>query len=436
MAIFKNPADLLKALIRFDTSNPPGNEKECILFIKKIFDKNGFETSLYAQNERRPNLIARLKGRGSAPPFLMYGHVDVVPAKDDGWKYPPFEGALADDYLWGRGALDMKGGIAMMISALLRTKEEGVKPSGDIIFSALSDEESGGNAGAKYLVENHPGQFEHVKYAIGEFGGFPVFVGKKRLYLIQIGEKQICWIKGKVTGRSGHAAHRIKDSAAAKLGRMLSTLGKKRLSVHIPKITRDMVTAMADNLPLHQAFFLKFLLNPLFTNLCIDMLGERGDLFDPLFHHNANVTIINGGEKINVVPSEIHFQIDGRILPGYQPDDLISEIKHLTKVDMDLEVARYEPCSSEIDLTHFEMLADILREKDPGCIPIPFLMPAMTGARFFSRLGIQTYGFTPMNLPKGFEFAKLVHSENERIPVRCLEFGTQAIFSLIQRLNG
>lgn len=431
--IFIDPVKILRDLIRFDTTNPPGNEKECILFIKNIFDRSGFQTTIYAKDESRPNLIARLKGKGIAPPFLIYGHVDVVPAKTSDWKYPPFEGVLADDCLWGRGALDMKGGIAMMVAALLRIKEEKIIPAGDMIFVALSDEEAGGNLGAKFLVENHPEEFRSVKYAIGEFGGFPIYVGNKKFYPIQIGEKQICWMKGKVNGPSGHAAHRIKNSAAAKLGRVLSALGRKRLPVHITRLPREMVNTMIENLPAYQGTYLKLLLNPLFTNIFIDMLGERGSLFDPILHNNVNVTIINGGEKINVVPPEIEFQMDGRMLPGFKPDDLVAEIKKLSGVDMEIEVTRYEPCPSEPDLTYFDMLSDILKEQDADCVPIPFLLPAITDARFFSQIGIQTYGFTPMNLPDGFEFSRLIHSENERIPIKCLDFGMQSIFSFIKR---
>ena len=425
--------EILRELIRFDTTNPPANVKECILFIRKIFEDHGFQTEIIGKEENRPNLITRLKGRGDAPPFLMYGHVDVVAAGHKGWKYPPFEGVLEESCVWGRGALDMKGGIAMMMAALLDASRKGFLPRGDMIFAALCDEESGWDEGAKFLVEEHPGKFDGVQFAIGEFGGFPIYVGNKRFYPIQIAEKQICWMRGKIMGQSGHSAQRMKHTAALKLGRVLSVLGKKRLPVHITPIPEQMITTMAANLPAPMAQYLKLILTPFMTNTLIDLLGERGSLFDPILHNTVNVTILNGGDKINVIPSEITVQMDGRVLPGFSPHDLIAEMKRLTKADMDIEVMRFDPCTCDPDMTCFELLSGILQEQDPECIPIPFLLPAITDARFFSRLGIQTYGFTPMNLPKGFDFTRVIHSENERIPVHCLEFGTKAISRLIER---
>ncbi|MCP4213680.1 MAG: M20/M25/M40 family metallo-hydrolase, partial [bacterium] len=182
--------------------------------------KAGFKTSIYSKNENRPNLIARLTGKGRAAPFLMYGHVDVVPP-GKGWKYPAFSGTSAENCLWGRGSLDMKGGISMMMAALLKAKNENIKPAGDIVFAILSDEESGSDFGAKFLVEKYPEQFKGIHYAIGEFGGFPIYVGKTKFYPIQIGEKQICWMKAKVYGPGGHGSRRVTGTATAQLGQIL-----------------------------------------------------------------------------------------------------------------------------------------------------------------------------------------------------------------------
>jgi len=178
--IYQRPAELLQNLIRFDTTNPPGNEAECVSYIGSLLNETGFETTLLAKHPARPNLITRLKGRGMAPPLLLYGHVDVVTTANQNWLHPPFEGKLIEGYVWGRGALDMKGGIAMLLSACLRAKAEGLTPAGDIVLAILSDEEAGGVYGAKYLVENHTEQFNGIHYAIGEFGGFPLYIGNRK----------------------------------------------------------------------------------------------------------------------------------------------------------------------------------------------------------------------------------------------------------------
>jgi len=184
-----DPVALTQQLVRFNTINPPGNETQCIQHIKALLDSAGIQNQVLANSPSRPNLIARLPGNGSAAPLLLQGHVDVVPAGPAVWQQPPFSGNLVDGYIWGRGSLDMKGGIAMMVSAMLRAKSEGMTPTGDIVLALVSDEESGGNQGARYLVEQHPEQFQGIKHAIGEFGGFSFNIGSRRFYPIMVAEK-------------------------------------------------------------------------------------------------------------------------------------------------------------------------------------------------------------------------------------------------------
>ncbi len=155
-----NPVELLQRLIRFDTTNPPGNERECVAYISNLFAEAGCDCTIVGSSGDRPNLITRLKGQSNAPPLLLYGHVDVVTTAGQTWQHPPFEGRLVDGYVWGRGALDMKSGIVMMLSAFLRAKAEDLHLAGDVILALVSDEEGGGDAGAKYLVENQSGLFQ------------------------------------------------------------------------------------------------------------------------------------------------------------------------------------------------------------------------------------------------------------------------------------
>jgi acetylornithine deacetylase/succinyl-diaminopimelate desuccinylase-like protein len=154
--IYQRPAELLARLIRFDTTNPPGNEAECVGYIAGLLESYGIASAIYEKAPGRPNLVAHLKGSGDAPPLLLYGHVDVVTTAGQPWTRDPFGGETVDGYVWGRGALDMKGGIAMLVSAFLRTKAEGVSLPGDVILCILSDVENGGVYGARYLVEERP----------------------------------------------------------------------------------------------------------------------------------------------------------------------------------------------------------------------------------------------------------------------------------------
>lgn len=429
------PADLLQQLIRFDTTNPPGNEKPCIEFIDKILRQAGIETQILARDPSRPNLIARYPGQGHAPPFLMYGHVDVVTTENQQWQHPPFEGRLVDGYVWGRGALDMKGAVAMMTAALIRAASANIKPAGDIILAVLSDEEAGGRYGAKFLVEKHPAAFANVKYAIGEFGGASMYIRKKAFYPIQVAEKQICWMSAAIKGPAGHAAMPVKGAAMAKLGRLLTQLDNVSMPPHITPVTRQMIQAMAAELPPPAGTLLKQLLNPMLTGSILKLLGERGRQFMPLFYNTVTPTVVRGGSKINVIPAEIELQLDGRLLPGYTPADILRELRQTIDPQIPIEVLAYEPTASEPDMTLFPHLKKILQEMDPDGHPIPMILPGVTDARFFAKLGIQTYGFTPMKLPPDFNFFSTVHSGDERIPADAVEFGANAIYRLIQRYN-
>ena len=434
-SLYQRPAELLQRLIQFDTTNPPGNEAECINFIKSLLTEAGIETTILGQTPERPNLIAKLPGQGSASPLLLYGHVDVVTTENQQWQHPPFEGKVVDGFVWGRGALDMKGGVAMMLAAFLRAKYEDLKLPGDVILAIVSDEEAGGDFGSKYLVENHPGLFEGIRYAIGEFGGFTFYVGKQRFYPVMIAEKQICWIKATMRGPGGHGSLPVQDGAMAALSRLLERLDRRRLPVHVTPVARLMIETIASASGGLKGLILSQLTNPLLTDTVINILGENGHIFNSILHNTVSPTILQGSTKINVIPSEVTVELDGRLLPGYHPDDMIAELHQIVGDDIEIEVVLHDPGPTEPDMGLFDLLAGILRHADPDGIPLPFLLSGCTDARFFSQLGIQTYGFLPMTLPEDFEFSQTIHAANERIPVESISFGANAIYELLQRFG-
>lgn len=431
-----SPVDLLQRLIRFDTTNPPGNETACIQFIGELLRAARIEYRILAAAEHRANLVARFKGRGAAPPLMLYGHVDVVTTRHQRWTVPPFEGRLSDGYVWGRGALDMKGGIAMMLSAVLALAGRPTRPAGDIILAILSDEENGGRMGAGYLVAHHPDLFRDVRYALGEFGGHTTYIGSRRFYPIQIAEKQLCWMKATVRGPGGHGARPLRRGAMARLGKMLTALDRRRLPVHITPVTRQMLETMAAYLPGPRGVIFRHLCKPSLTDPLLRLMGENGKTIEPLLRNTVNATIVKGGEKINVVPSEIQVDLDGRLLPGFGPEDFLSELRTLLGDQVELTLMRFEPYPKEPDLHLFDFLAGVLEDLDPGGVSVPLLMPAFTDARHFARIGIQTYGFTPLKLPRGFKFFETIHGADERIPVAALEFGSRAMQNAVMRYAG
>ncbi len=429
------PVELLQQLIRFDTTNPPGNEAECIAFVRGLLEDAGCQVELHAKDPARPNLVARLRGRGDRAPILLQGHVDVVTTAGQDWSHPPFGGELVDGYVWGRGALDMKGGVAMMISAFLRAAREQTELRGDVILCVLADEENGGDFGAKFLVDEHPELFTGVQYSLGEFGGFTLELGGKRLYPIQVAEKQICWLNARIRGRGGHGAIPQRGGTMARLGKLLRDLDRKRTPVHITPVARTQLEAMAGAVSRPLSDILRALLRPQLTDRVLPLLGERAQTTAPLLRNTVSATIVRAGEKHNVVPATIDVALDVRALPGFAPDEVIPEIQQLVGDDIELELVRYDAGPPEPRLEQFETLAEIIRELEPGAVPVPLLQGGVTDARFFAQLGIQNYGFLPLKLPGDFRFTSVIHAADERVPAAAIEFGAESVFRALERLG-
>jgi acetylornithine deacetylase/succinyl-diaminopimelate desuccinylase-like protein len=439
MKPFQSPETLLQKLIQFDTTNPPGNERECILFLRDLLAAEGIDCRLYEKDPQRPNLLARIPGSGKAPPLLLYGHVDVVTTVGQDWTKPPFSGVIEDGYIWGRGALDMKGGIAMMVSAVLRIVEDGFQPAGDIVLLVLADEENTGDYGAKFMVDEHPEVFKGVRFALGEFGGFNFSIGGKRFYPIQVAEKQVCGLRIVVRGPGGHGAAIIPGNAASKMGKILSRISRRRMPVRVTAPVRLMIKEMASGLGFPMNVGLRLLLFCPLTDLLLGAMGTTGLTFAPMLHNTVNVTQIQGGVKLNVVPSMIEASLDGRMLPGVSPDEFLAEFRKLIGDDghkVEISVELFEPGPDSIEMDLFDLLGDQLRSLDPEGIPVPYLLTAVTDGRHLARLGIQSYGFIPMKVPEDFEFFKYVHASDERVPVEAINFGAKAIYQVIRAYRG
>jgi acetylornithine deacetylase/succinyl-diaminopimelate desuccinylase-like protein len=405
-----------------------------VRYISKLLCSVDIETHLLSKNPHRPNLVARLKGSDkNVPPLLLYGHVDVVPAGEaNAWKYPPFEGKVAEGFVWGRGALDMKGPIAMMVSAFMKAKVENTALPGDVVLCILSDEEEKGDCGARFLVEQHPELFKGIRFALGEFGGFTLYVGGKKFYPIEIAQKQKCGLKAILRGPSGHGAGHMQGGTMAKLAKFLYQLDRATLPVHVTPQVKKMFKAMTDNLPFPTNSILRQLLKSKWTDFVLKRLGKKGEIFIPLFHNTVNATIVQGGDKINVIPEKVEVLLDVRLLPGFEPDDVVQELRPIIGYDVDLELLFYDKGPEGTNMELYDVLAGILKEADPEGIPIPLLITGATDARFFSRLGIWTYGFIPMQLPEDMNFFNTAHNPNERIPEEALDFGCRALLKAMQ----
>jgi len=247
---------LVSELIRFDTSNTGDlettkGEAECARWVAARLEEVGFETEyVEAGAPGRGNVVARLAGqdprRGA---LLVHGHLDVVPAEPADWSVHPFSGAVEDGYVWGRGAVDMKDMVGMMIAVARHLKRDGIVPPRDLVFAFVSDEEHGGRYGAQWLVDNRPDLFEGVTEAIGEVGGFSLTVptrdgGERRLYLIETAEKGIAWMRLSARGRAGHGSMVHDDNAVTAVAEAVAKLGRHQFPLVLTEPVAQFLTAV------------------------------------------------------------------------------------------------------------------------------------------------------------------------------------------------
>lgn len=431
--VIQHPVELLQRLVRFDTTNPPGNESACVHYVNGLLRAAGFETQILALDEARPNLVTVLPGQGFAPPLLIHGHLDVVTTRNQEWTYPPFEGVIADGFVWGRGTLDMKGPVAVFLSAIMRARADGLTPAADVILALVSDEEVGCTFGSRYLVEKHPGLFDGVRYAIGEGGGLTYHFSGRKYYPVMVAEKRACRLTVRIRGRGGHGAVPVRGQAMARLSRVLQRLERRRLPVHVTPVVSDMFKALSAVLPLPRRLALRLLLCPRLTDRVLDLLGPLGVNLDPLLHNSVSATTVHGSDMINVIPEEVRLGLDGRLLPGFGPQHILAELSALLGDDLEYTIQHYESVRAEPDLGLFDSLAGILCELDPGAVAGPVLIAGATDAHQYARLGIQSYGWTPMKMVPGFDYYQVGHGADERVPVDALDFGLQAIRKLLER---
>ncbi|MFG2872556.1 M20/M25/M40 family metallo-hydrolase [Streptomyces sp. NPDC048338] len=439
---FLDPVPLLRDLIRIDTTNPPGDESALIAHLERLLvDAGVSEYKVVGPSRERANLVVRFPGRGEAPPLLLHAHADVVPVTGQRWTHPPFEGRLVDGEVWGRGAIDMKGGLAMMLAALFRLRERGERPAGDVILAVVADEENGSTAGATYLVENHPELFDGVRYGIGEEGGAGIELAGVRFHPIVVAEKRPGWLRLTLRGPGGHGSRlAAPGNPVARLGGVLTALSGVRLPRHRTPAADRMLASLAGALPGPLAASVERLRTddaddapP--TGLPLDEALQ----LDSVLRHTVNPTVVRAGRKINVIPAEITVDVDGRILPGaFEVADLIAEIRPLIGEDVAVELLHEDPrvrpeLIAEPEFGAFyDRLESILRTADPEAVPLPMMSPASTDAGIFARLGIRCYGWLPLRLPAGSDHRRLLHCADERVPVDALEFGTERLIELLR----
>ncbi len=430
---------LLQDLLRIDTTNAPDvapNETAAAEFLAAHLENEGLQPEILESKPGKGNVICRIRGSGEAAPVLLSGHLDVVPADPKKWTHPPFAAEIHDGFVWGRGAIDMKNMVAMEVIALTLIQRLGLELKRDLIFAGVADEEAGCEWGSLWLAQHHPEKVR-AEYAISEIGGFTMHVGGQRFYPVQVAEKGMCWLTIRASGTSGHGSLPNRDNPLEKIGRAAAILASQRLPRHNTPVVERYLGTLAQNSPLPNSLVLQALKTPLCDHVLDHVFPEPGlaAVFDASLHNTANPTVIQGGLKVNQVPDEAMLRVDGRLLPGFTGADLVREIEALIGRDYQITIDQEMPaCETSGDDPIAELIGDILHRHDPEATVVQTMIPGFTDAKAWSMLGMKCWGFSPVELPEGVNFAAMFHGVDERIPVRGFTWGTRALFELVHAL--
>jgi acetylornithine deacetylase/succinyl-diaminopimelate desuccinylase-like protein len=431
---FVNEAPVrLSEYIQINTQNPPGNESLGVSFIAAVFDEAGIKYETAESAPGRGNIWARLKG-GDKPALMLLNHIDVVPANLDYWTSDPFDGAIRDGHVYGRGALDMKGLAIAQLQAFLALHASGVKLNRDVMFVATADEEAGGAFGAGWLVENRPEIFEGVGYLINEGGGGSI-QGNDVIFSVELTQKVPLWLRLVAHGNPGHGSAPQTETAVTRILRAGDRLARTEFPARVIPAVQDLFERRAT-----------YADEPLATRYA-DITNSANDaefmnylqLTNPgahsLLRDTCSLTRMEGSGKINVVPAEASIELDCRLLPDQNPEVFIRELAIIIN-DPNISIEKimgFTAAASSADTTFYRLIESTLREYYPGSQVIPGVSTGFTDSHFFRDLGITSYGFGPFVVPPADR--RGVHGNNERISVASLKKGTEVMIDLISSFS-
>ncbi len=411
-------AELLRRLIRVDTTNPPGNETAAAELLRSYLEPAGVECELYARTPERANLVARLRGTGDGPTLVLLSHTDVVLADPAEWGHDPFAGELVDGHVWGRGALDMKGQVAASAVAMAALGREGWRGSGDIVFVAAADEEVGAGFGLQWLVEAHPDAVR-ADYSVNEGGGDRVELGGRVLYLCATAEKTSAPFVLRVFGRSGHASMPgIADNALVKAARLVARLDGFAVEPSLMPETEGFLAALLPEVPpAAEALAAAGRVGPL-----------AAELVEPLLGMTVSPTMAHASDKRNVIPALCEVTLDVRLLPGQSVAEAESAIRaRLGDGDFELvNVQAQGGTRSPADGVLWDAVCGFVEAEEPGAAAAPICVAGFTDSHWLrDAFGTIAYGFFPARELDPEVAARLIHSADERVPVADLELGVR-----------
>ena len=425
---------ICRELIRIDTSNygdgsGPG-EREAAEYVMGLLQEVGLDPQLTESDPGRASVVVRTPGRDSSRPGLvLHGHLDVVPAEAKDWSVDPFEAVEKDGMIWGRGAVDMKDMVAMLLANLRELARTGQQPPRDIVWAFFADEEAGGVKGAGHVVAQHPEWFEGCTEAISEVGGFSITVPDRatgadtRAYLLQTAEKGIAWLRLHAHGRAGHGSVPNSENAVVRLAEAIA-----RIDAHPwPRTYIASVRSLFDGIAEITGEGWR-------EDDIESMLGRLGGaraFVEGTLQDTANFSMLTAGYKHNVIPQSASASLDCRFLPGHD-DELMDTIRELAGEHVEVEIVHKDVALEAPEQGELvESMKRALLKEDPGAHVLPYCLSGGTDNKHLSRLGITGYGFAPLRLPADLDFVGMFHGIDERVPVDSVRFGTRVLGQLV-----
>ena len=452
--------ETLRALIRIPSVNPvaadaPDGETQAARWIGGALADAGLEPEILELVPGRGSVFARLRGDGTGgEPLLLLSHLDVVPAPSDLWTHGPFDAEIADRYVWGRGAVDMKNLLAMELTVVrmlaAEARSAGRDPAADplpgltrdILFASTADEEAGGLNGIGWIVAERP-ELLRAAAAINESGAVATTFGGRRFYPIGVAEKGYAVYRLTVHGAGGHGSMPRDDNAVVRAATAVTRLavpGGPRPTA----VMRIFLGGVADQLDGEQARLLRALASedPRLGEAALDAICDPmpARVIRALLRDTISPNIIHAGVKYNVIPGEATIELDCRLLPGTTEADMretiIGRLGDLAAhVEVDL-VIHAPPVAAPAEGELYDILAQTVVDHDPAGIPLPFMVPFATDAKHIAALGVPAYGFSPLRLEPDEPFMERFHGVDERVGIDALRWGLPVLYDVVRRFCG
>ncbi len=445
--------ETLRDLIRIPSVNPPsggpdaaagrdprGGETAAARYCADLLTGAGIAAEVVEPAPGRGSCFARLPATvpDPEPPLVLLSHVDVVPVDAESWAHDPFGAELIDGVIWGRGAVDMKDMLAMELGSLLALHRSGAERRRDVILAAVADEEAGGEFGALHWVRTRPELFRDAAgrpaaAALNEVGGYPIHLGGRRFYTIQVAEKGIVWTRLRATGTPGHGSMPHADNPTVKLARAITRLADAPKPTRLIPVVRSFLVTMG----------LQALVSAADRGSEADVAAELGaGVPDPVMRRSLDAmlrdtitpNVVHAGKKMNVIPGSGEGEVDVRTLPGTDQAAFLAHLQEVAGDEVEVSaVMMMPPVEVAADAPIVAAMREALQRADPVGVPAPMMITPGTDAKALALLGIPTYGFAPLALESDTPFLSLFHAHDERVPVSALAFGLPVLAEVIGR---